>query len=55
MERSYANAIDPDLIVEALSRSHGNVSAAARYLGKPRALILKWIREFGIEPDDYRR
>lgn len=54
IERSYANAVDPDLIVEALRRARGNVSAAARYLGKPRALVLKWMREFQIDPYDYR-
>ena len=40
VERSYASAVDPDLIVDALRRSRGNVSAAARYLGKPRALVV---------------
>ncbi len=54
IERSYASAVDPDLIVDALRRSRGNVSAAARYLGKPRALLLRWIREFQLEPEDYR-
>src|SRR5690606_25724960 len=34
LERSYASAIDPDLITAALRRSRGNVSAAARYLGR---------------------
>ena len=47
-------AVDPDLIVDALQRSRGNVSAAARYLGKPRALVLKWMKEFQLKADDYR-
>lgn len=54
VERSYAAAVDPDLIVEALKRSRGNVSAAARNLGKPRALVLRWIREFQINAERYR-
>jgi DNA-binding NtrC family response regulator len=54
LERSYASAVDPDLIVAALRRSRGNVSAAARYLGKPRALLLRWMREFQINGDNYR-
>jgi|GEM_PF-954837 len=54
LERSYADAIDPDLIVSALKRSRGNVSAAARHLGKPRALLQKWMKEFGIDPADHR-
>ena len=54
IERSYAAAIDPDLIVDALRRSRGNVSAAARYLGKPRALVLRWMREFQIRAERYR-
>jgi DNA-binding NtrC family response regulator len=54
IERSYAAAVDPDLIVAALRRSRGNVSAAARYLGKPRALVLRWMREFQINGENYR-
>ncbi len=54
IERSYAAAVDPDLIVDALKKSRGNVSAAARYLGKPRALLLRWIREFQINAERYR-
>jgi DNA-binding NtrC family response regulator len=54
LERSYASAVDPDVIVEALRKGRGNVSAAARYLGKPRALVLRWMREFRIDPNRYR-
>lgn len=54
VERSYAAAVDPDLIVEALKKARGNVSAAARYLGKPRALVLRWMREFQINAERYR-
>lgn len=54
MERSYATAIDPDLIVDALQRSRGNISGAARFLGKPRAMVQKWMNEFQLSVDDYR-
>jgi DNA-binding NtrC family response regulator len=54
VERSYASAVDPDLIVDALRRARGNVSGASRYLGKPRALVLRWMREFGLNAEDYR-
>lgn len=54
MERSYAQAIDPDVLIAALKRSRGNVSAAARFLGKPRALVQQWLREFNIQPADHR-
>lgn len=54
IERSYATAIDPQLILDALRRSRGNVSAAARYLGRPRAMLLRWMKEFQISPDEIR-
>jgi DNA-binding NtrC family response regulator len=46
--------LDPEALVVALSAAHGNVSAAARSLGKPRATVLKWVRELGIDPLAYR-
>jgi len=54
LDRSYAKAIDPKDIIEALSLSHGNVSAAARRVGRPRAMVMKWIQEFDIDIADYR-
>jgi DNA-binding NtrC family response regulator len=42
--------VDPDAVTAALKAAHGNVSAAARALGRPRAVVLRWIREFGIDP-----
>lgn len=43
------STLEPDDILQALAAAHGNVSAAARALGRPRALLLRLMREFGIE------
>lgn len=40
--------VDVDMVAAALKAAHGNVSAAARALGRPRALVLRWMREFGL-------
>ncbi|MFZ9886649.1 MAG: sigma 54-interacting transcriptional regulator [Myxococcota bacterium] len=53
-ERSYASVVHPDRIADALRKTRGNVSAASRHLGKPRTLVLRWIREFGLDPEHYR-
>jgi transcriptional regulator with GAF, ATPase, and Fis domain len=37
-----------------LHRHGGNVSAAASELGKPRALVYRWIRAAGIDPARFR-
>ncbi len=42
--------VDVESISAALRAAHGNVSAAARALGRPRAVLLRWIRELGIDP-----
>jgi DNA-binding NtrC family response regulator len=54
IERSYAKAVDPQILEAALGKARGNVSAAARYLGKPRALVQRWMREFDIDPARFR-
>jgi DNA-binding NtrC family response regulator len=41
--------VDVDAVAAALKAAHGNVSAAARALGRSRALVLRWIREFGLD------
>lgn len=53
-ERSYASVVHPERIADALRKTRGNVSAASRHLGKPRTLVLRWIREFGLDPEQYR-
>jgi DNA-binding NtrC family response regulator len=55
-ERSdiWADDVDNEALVAALKRSHGNVSAAARALGRPRALVLRWLRDLGLDPNSYR-
>jgi len=37
-------------LVQALRTHHGNVSAAARDMGKARQQLQRWMRRFGIEP-----
>lgn len=44
-----AASLEPADIVAALAAAHGNVSAAARALGRPRAQLLRMMGEFGIE------
>ena len=47
-------AVDTDALVAALRGARGNVSAAARTLGRPRALVLRWLRDLNIDPLSYR-
>jgi transcriptional regulator of acetoin/glycerol metabolism len=52
---------DPDddalraAIVEALVRHGGNVTAAAKALGRHREQLHRWARRFGIDLDSFRR
>jgi transcriptional regulator with GAF, ATPase, and Fis domain len=41
-------------IIAALRASGGNVSAAARVLGKARAQVQRWIKRYAIEPRSFR-
>jgi hypothetical protein len=41
-------------LVAALARHSGNVSAAARDLGKARMQVQRWIKRFGIDARQYR-
>lgn len=47
-------AVDADALVAALRGARGNVSAAARTLGRPRALVLRWLRDLNIDPLSFR-
>jgi transcriptional regulator with PAS, ATPase and Fis domain len=42
-------------LVEALTRSRGNVSATARELGKAREQIRRWCKRLGVDPQRFRR
>lgn len=44
----------PDEIVRLLRLHEGNVSAVARALGKDRALVNRWIRADGVDPESFR-
>jgi len=41
-----------DVLVAALARHAGNVSAVARELGKDRTQIRRWMRRFGMSPEE---
>jgi DNA-binding NtrC family response regulator len=51
-----ADAHDPRATeLEALLKAHGgNLTAVARVLGRDRALVRRWLRRYGIDPDRYR-
>ena len=42
--------VDSDAVIAAMHNARGNVAAAARALGRPRALVLRWVRELGLDP-----
>ncbi len=52
----FANVdeVDGDALHAALSDARGNVAAAARALGRPRAIVLRWLRDLGMDPMNYR-
>jgi transcriptional regulator with GAF, ATPase, and Fis domain len=43
-----------DQLVAALRAQRGNVSAAARVLGKARSQVQRWIRDYRLDPLQYR-
>lgn len=49
-----APGVDADALLAALRGARGNVSAAARTLGRPRALVLRWLRDMNIDPLAFR-
>jgi DNA-binding NtrC family response regulator len=46
--------VDADAIAGALKDARGNVAAAAKALGRPRALVLRWCRDLGLDPLAFR-
>ena len=53
-EDIWAEDVGHDALVAALKKTHGNVSATARALGRPRALVLRWLRDLNVDPMLYR-
>jgi DNA-binding NtrC family response regulator len=41
-------------LLTALQTHRGNVSAVARALGKARSQVQRWLREYGLDPAQYR-
>jgi sigma-54 specific flagellar transcriptional regulator A len=50
--RAYLNDIEHGLIVEALARSGGTVSQAARLLGLRRTTLVEKMRRFGLSGNE---
>lgn len=46
--------VDADAVAAALRAARGNVTAAARLLGRPRAVVLRWCRDLGLDPLSFR-
>jgi hypothetical protein len=42
------------ILVDLFRAQHGNVSAVAKEMGKARNQIHRWVRKYGINPEDYR-
>jgi DNA-binding NtrC family response regulator len=43
------------LLADSLARHQGNVSAVAREMGKARMQIHRWMAQFGLDPETFRR
>ena len=46
---------DADALREALAANDGNVAALARIFKRDRSLIHRWLKQHGIDPEQYRR
>ena len=60
-ESSLPESLQPDSagpseeeLRQLLSEHGGNVAAVGRQLGKARMQVHRWMRRYGIQPDDYR-
>jgi DNA-binding NtrC family response regulator len=42
-------------LIAELARHRGNVSEVARSMGKARMQVQRWMRRFGVDPEDYRK
>lgn len=45
---------DEDTLRDLLKQHGGNVAAVGRQIGKARMQVHRWMRRYGIQPDDYR-
>ncbi len=46
--------VDNEALVAALKKARGNVSSAAQMLQRPRALVLRWLRDLNLDPLTFR-
>jgi transcriptional regulator with GAF, ATPase, and Fis domain len=44
-----------DKLIALLEEHHGNVTAVAAAMGKPRTQVQRWLRRLGIDPASFRR
>ena len=44
-----------DELIEHLRQQGGNITAAAKAMGKPRTQVQRWIRRWNIDPLSFRR
>jgi len=49
-----AQAPEEATMRELLTRTHGNVTAIARELKKDRVQVHRWMKKYGLNPDDFR-
>jgi transposase-like protein len=46
--------VDANELYALLGKEHGNVSAVAREMGKPRTQIYRWMKTLGVSAKDFR-
>lgn len=54
LRKEIDESLVKQILVEALQREHGNVSAVARALRLDRANLLRMLKRYGIEPELFR-
>jgi transcriptional regulator of acetoin/glycerol metabolism len=42
-------------LLELLREHAGNISKVARAIGKPRPTIHRWLKQYGLDPNAFRR
>ncbi len=52
--RRSRNAPSEEALRELLARHRGNIAAIGRELGKERMQVHRWLKRYGINPNDYR-
>jgi DNA-binding NtrC family response regulator len=45
---------DKDELVALLQKANGNIAAVARTLNRERALVHRWLKDAGVDPETFR-